>query len=175
MELSVRQQNWVDDLRSGRYVQGRNVLRQQNPETGADFNCCLGVACVRAEREEITKAVLLKEFTDKGTFEYDFRPHSLEDGDDGTGYMPRTVVAWLDMKNERGGFTIAFEPAVLKGLERDNGIENDIYWDDYIRGQPTPVNYIDLAILNDAGFNFLQIAQFIEDNAHRIFYEQKGE
>lgn len=40
MKLGPRQRAWVEALRSGKYKQGRRVLRNNSDEF-----CCLGVAC----------------------------------------------------------------------------------------------------------------------------------
>lgn len=39
-KLGPKQQQWVEALRSGKYKQGKNVLRSAD-----DCFCCLGVAC----------------------------------------------------------------------------------------------------------------------------------
>lgn len=36
-------ERWVEELRSGKYKQGKNTLRQR--EDGGDAFCCLGVLC----------------------------------------------------------------------------------------------------------------------------------
>jgi len=171
-KMNARQQTWVDDLRSGRYVQGKSTLRQHDGVKNVDLDCCLGVACVRAKEHGIVKSITLSSdrVADSTNFQYYFftsvDPMASEDDDHG-GYLPHDVVAWLGLKDEKGTFHKHL--ADFSALTEESGIEGERYLSliDWIAAAT-----LDLASLNDANFNFLQIAQFIEDNAHLLFTEE---
>lgn len=50
MNLEVKKK-WVDALRSGKFKQGRQALRQRTGDDGPDAYCCLGVLCELYQRE----------------------------------------------------------------------------------------------------------------------------
>ncbi len=51
MQLGPLQQAWVDALRSGKYKQGKKLLRD------GDQHCCLGVLCELAVEARVTKRI----------------------------------------------------------------------------------------------------------------------
>lgn len=44
-ELGPLQTEWINRLRSGKYIQGETFLRCRDPDLKADKFCCLGIAC----------------------------------------------------------------------------------------------------------------------------------
>lgn len=86
----VNIQKWVDALRSGEYVQGRNSLLKDNTY------CCLGVAC----------EVYLRGNPGGISFEVD------EDGrghyDNYSGFLPPKVMEWLGVDDDSPEVTDQF-------------------------------------------------------------------
>jgi hypothetical protein len=82
---------WVEALRSGKYQQGRSVLKSP-----AGAMCCLGVAC------EISGLVKWAPLVGTGSNE----GHEV-DGEDrrfGRFYAPSPVIEWLGLADDAGSF-----------------------------------------------------------------------
>jgi hypothetical protein len=76
--LNQNAKQWVSALRSGEFKQARGALR------GKDGYCCLGVACVVAERDGV----------------------SLEADWDDMGYLLENVQAWLGLRTKSGALFV---------------------------------------------------------------------
>lgn len=87
--------NWVAELKSGRYKQGRLYLRTANDEF-----CCLGVLCDMAVKAGVLPAP--KHGNDDDTMEYYYGSRSR--------YLPDEVFRWAKLPNsspECGGTSLA--------------------------------------------------------------------
>lgn len=127
-------QMWVDALRSGKYVQGRNRLHIRRVD-GTDTFCCLGVLCD-----------LYHEETGKGEWRED---------DEMTSQIPAgTVVGFYTINNDceiRNGGVPPTDVMLWAGFGKND--DPAIYIPEVGRA---------LASLNDAGTPFTTIADFIE-------------
>jgi len=85
-------QKWVDALRSGKYIQGRNQLAYVTSETGENRYCCLGVACELAIENGV-KLSRTKLFGDSAYGLYAYGPF------EETLRLPEAVVIWLGTQN----------------------------------------------------------------------------
>lgn len=80
---------WVEALRSGKYLQGKGYLAQQD-DSGEYRYCCLGVAC------EILREELNLEISGKGRQkEYHYNSYSL---------LPKIVAVVSNLNTQEGGF-----------------------------------------------------------------------
>lgn len=129
--LTPVQQAWVDALRSGNYKQGQAVLRDADGRS-----CCLGVACEMA----VDAGVLSDEHV-KTKYSEDAEK-TVVFYDRAELYPPSTVVKWLGLRNDRGG------------------------WDESARNNHT------LAGANDDGKTFAEIADLIEEHADTLFVRE---
>jgi hypothetical protein len=76
---------WIDALRSGEYVQGKNYLQLDGEY------CCLGVLCEIA----VKAGVISKDIRQSGSIAYDGK----------TTTLPEGVVQWSGVQDEWGDFT----------------------------------------------------------------------
>ena len=79
---------WIDALRSGKYVQARNVLHRQTSE-GESF-CCLGVACKVALDNGLKLSVSLERDERGIAVRYD----------DTAATLPPAVAGWLGIDSD---------------------------------------------------------------------------
>lgn len=88
-------QLWVDALRSGEYMQGRNALAKWDDDNGELAFCCLGVLCevARLQGVDVESDDLLTE---------DYEHFRLYGGD--MELPPPTVIAWAGLEDRRGTY-----------------------------------------------------------------------
>ena len=79
--MNANAKAWVAALRSGKYAQGKNLLR-----TATGRFCCLGVAC-----ELAAEAGVIASFTDGG--------YGIEHENK---VLPEQVINWLGLRNDAG-------------------------------------------------------------------------
>ena len=83
---------WIEELRSGRHIQGKEILGRATPE-GREL-CCLGVLCVVAERHNLI---------DGPVIENGIEPDGLLW--DGEGYLlPKKVRDWAEIGDHSGAY-----------------------------------------------------------------------
>jgi hypothetical protein len=157
-------QIWTEALRSGAYRQGTESLTTIQPD-GTQRDCCLGVQCKLYGKVHPTFTV---------------EQDSPDEVDEivvyyGRGYdnevLPETVQAWSGMKTQNGQINHPFmlaegdmEIAVATRLcPSDDWDANQRYLDETsvytVSSERFPLS---LAMLNDAGFTFEQIADVID-------------
>jgi len=129
---------WINALRSGKYKQGTETLKQYNSKGNAQ-HCCLGVLCELYNQEmKKNKKKTLPEKVYNNDFPYGYTRFGNK-----LDYLPKEVMNWAGMKNSMGEFY--------------TGIT---WFGDY------EVEKIreSLADLNDNGKKFKTIANIIEKN-----------
>jgi len=148
--MNENAKRWVEELRSGKWLQAQKALRKTDFEGPARF-CCLGVACelsglgtwdgttFQDQQQAVVKARKLTDTTCPTCSELTW-----EDGSDcecnarSEEFTSPMVQAWLGLTSEDGEL-------VLDGKTTS------------------------LAQLNDAGKSFAEIADIIERNADQLF------
>ncbi len=95
--LNENAKKWVTALRSGKYSQGRGMLRKE------DTFCCLGVACDLYARE--TGAGLWK-----ATNTYMVRSSFVLGEERANEYLPPAVQEWLGLATGQGEYDGNIEP-----------------------------------------------------------------
>lgn len=144
MDADIRQQ-WVDALRSGKYEQGRRLLRDANGNY-----CCLGVLC------DIFPSVVW-ERVEQGRWE------NWSQYDDPTPF--EAVVTWRKEGPTRRGLTM-----LPMGLAANIGLLSEYHGNEPICGGNDDAFGSALSIhghliaMNDRGYSFDQIADWIERN-----------
>lgn len=124
-------QMWLEALRSGEYVQGKNALRSVDA-TGQDSYCCLGVLCDLNQQYGWS----LKPDTEGWCF--------LDDSES----LPQEIVEWAEVGS--------MNPFILKQPLVDKP------W--FPASQlALSANWTTLAMLNDSGVSFANIADIIEE------------
>lgn len=88
-------QKWVDDLRSGRFVQGQHYLNAQ------DRLCCLGVACETAKENGVP--LLVERIPQDEEFSY-------VSYDESTSTLPISVMEWLGFESANQGLVVLMSP-----------------------------------------------------------------
>ena len=158
---------WVAALRSGEYEQGKERLR-----SGGDEYCCLGVLC----------DIVINDSLLNGTDRYlwDGRPYSEEytfvdiDHD-----LWRDDIEHEDYEINEDEYTFTEHGSLtqsvitLIGLRSDTGVFDNVRINDWgLFGELSEsTNTLSLAILNDKGFTFEQIADIIENETEALFNE----
>ena len=87
---------WAKVLRSGKYKQGRGLLKQ-NGESGIE-HCCLGVLCELYDEEMRKKH---KRTLTKSAFGPDYNTFTFDNYDD---VLPPIVQKWSEMKSDIGEY-----------------------------------------------------------------------
>jgi hypothetical protein len=129
---------WVSALRSGKYQQGKHLLRP----TENQF-CCLGVLCDIAQQE--MKGVW--EDSEEHAGYYFLYDNSWGDKSSEDSELPFQVMEWAELMNEN--------PKVTMNERNIKENYKDIIYTD---------SKISLAELNDTyGYNFNQLADIIEE------------
>jgi hypothetical protein len=132
---------WLAELRSGKYRQGKGLLRFYDKNWEEESLCCLGVAselCVQA-------GVLEAPTFDEDESAYDYIDTTPDREDITAVVLPEAVQKWL-----------GFDPFVY---DEDEGHEEYlVYVDD-----PRVNSEVSLSTLNDQGFTFEEIANIIEE------------
>lgn len=95
MNAEIKSQ-WVDALRSGKYTQGENALRET--VNGKTAHCCLGVLCELALESGLTVRIE-EDVVDLVTSQDRFTSF---DGD--AAYLPESVQRWSDISTSNGQF-----------------------------------------------------------------------
>lgn len=136
-------QEWVKRLRSGDYPQGKVRLRN-----GDDTYCCLGVLCeIAVEQGEAQVVTQMHDINpgDKLYIEYRY-----SDGESLSAHvLPRLVAEWAGLPADNPKIPIAGS-----GFEE---LAGEIYG-----AEAEEADEISLAMLNDNGAKFPQIADAIE-------------
>jgi hypothetical protein len=133
---------WTKALRSGKYKQGENYLKQFNSK-GQPRHCCLGVLCELYNdtmKNNHKRTMPVKEYNDEPTLDHGYVKFGNKDGS-----LPTVVRKWAGIKNEMGTFSYT---------------EKDAYG--------TFKTTESLADLNDNGKKFSTIANIIEENVERL-------
>ena len=138
MKPSIKEM-WVNALLSGDYSQTTGVLRSN------DGYCCLGVLCDlysqevnrnwQGKRYTFSDAVDITE-TEAEEFNFDSFFY-----DDEMELLPQAVVEWACLDNTN--------PSVQVEYTTDEGVY---------------VEYVELSQLNDTGYDFKQIANYIQES-----------
>ena len=112
---------WIDALLSGKYKQGKGMLKSPLDKNGGHKFCCLGVLC---DLYNETHARKLKESPGKTT--HDQLNCILVDGE--WGYLPPRVVAWagLESQDPMNGVLTAENDAGRKFTSIANLIEEEL-------------------------------------------------
>lgn len=127
---------WIDDLRSGKYEQGREALITK------DGHCCLGVACRTASENGVPLTFVSS----------DVGSHMVFDGEDvvdldyddaNYSYLPTSVAVWLGLQENNMNPYVTLKYDVTP----------------FLAGQQ-----VALSQLNDVNVQFDVIAQIIEDH-----------
>lgn len=130
----------VKRLRSGKYKQGQSALRLKAPE--ADAFCCLGVMCEIAVEEGVVE---------RGPFDPDDRSYWYGGVEEGNNiYLPDKVVDWA---------------GIVSDVEKEMSLGD--YWYEQ-RGSFGEGKFDSLAVMNDDGKTFLEIADWMEANVERV-------
>jgi hypothetical protein len=133
---------WTKALRSGKYKQGENYLKQFNSK-GRPRHCCLGVLCELYNdtmKKNHKRTISVKEYDDEPTLDHGYVKFGNKDGS-----LPTVVRKWAGIKNEMGTFSYT---------------EKDAYG--------TFKTTESLADLNDNGKKFSTIANIIEENVENL-------
>ncbi len=130
-------EQWVTALRSGKFKQGSGFLRV------GDEYCCLGVLCELYRRDQQKET---EEAPDWKASDSDYNP-SVQRFIYTTVDLPSEVVEWAGMNSDIG--EVALRPQDFYSLDED--IRRNLTTD----GE-------NLAILNDGGATFEQLADIIE-------------
>lgn len=133
---------WVKALRSGKYKQGQNYLKQFNSK-GQPRHCCLGVLCELYNdtmKKNHKKTIPTRSCDNEPTLDYGYVRFGNKDGS-----LPTVVRKWAGIKNDMGTFSYT---------------EKDAYG--------TFKSTDCLADLNDAGKKFSTIADIIENNVENL-------
>lgn len=130
----------VRRLRSGKYKQGQSALRLKDPE--GDAFCCLGVMCEMAVEEGVVE---------RGPFDSDDRSYWYGDDEEGNNiYLPDKVVDWA---------------GIVSDVEKEMSLGD--YWYEQ-RGSFGEGEFDSLAVMNDDGKTFPEIADWMEANVERV-------
>lgn len=138
MKIEIRDQ-WVEELRSGNYLQGAGELHAVIPKSFDDYEeryCCLGILCRMATQAGVVEA----ERTSEDNLVY-------YGGE--SAYLPREVIDWA-------GLTYEGERTYTESLfEESRGI---LHGGLHVR----PDDVRSLTVMNDSGIPFDEIAATIE-------------
>jgi hypothetical protein len=86
MANKVNMRVWVAALRSGEFKQGKGRLVRKDPDTGVWKHCCMGVACVLADRANVEMEVLVSA--------------ECKSFDGSTTLLPKPVYNWLGLDGD---------------------------------------------------------------------------
>lgn len=128
---------WLKALRSGEFSQGTGRLCSVDKDDQILGMCCLGVLC------HITNTDHIRSFGQR-----------LYELDRDSNYLPKLVQHSTDLEANPG---IPFTPALRDRLSKFRE-KNDILCFDM------ESNQVKLAVLNDAGWTFAEIADLVEEH-----------
>jgi hypothetical protein len=98
MNLEVKEL-WLSALRSGEYVQGKNLLHKSFPDTDKpDEFCCLGVLCDLAVKNGVIDE------SDIQTLEVQEDGYSYHGYEHSTAFLPGSVQHWSGVHSDNGVF-----------------------------------------------------------------------
>lgn len=137
----ARKAQWVAELRSGNWKQGKNALTN-----GDGSNCCLGVACTLAEREGVVKSWYSQGYHLFGSPEAE-ETYSWDNDAQSWSSLPPVVGKWLGVDE--------LDPYV--SVPEDHPKFGRI--EEYTVGADHKAR---LSVLNDNDFTFAEIADLIE-------------
>ena len=151
---------WVKALRSGKYKQTREQLREADKEDQpTNAFCCLGVLCdLFAKEHPSAKWLDRKTAEDVLNLKTSGCAFSVADkaAPDGVsvsaGILPDPVMRWAGIKESNGDFTLT-----------DNVRKRDLDDNQAARFADSLTNLND-----DAGFNFAEIAAFVEKHWRKL-------
>ena len=129
-------------LRSGDYHQGQSALRLRNGEGMADTYCCLGVMCEIAVEEGVITREPARNVG--GGYWY---------GNSNQGsdiYLPDDVVIWA---------------GIVSDIEKESSMDEYFYEQ---RGAYGEAKHMALAVMNDDGKPFPEIADWLAANVERV-------
>jgi len=109
-EQAEHRQKWVDALKSGKYEQGKDMLRD------GDKFCCLGVACDISGLGVWTESTGRDE-NGKVTQDYAY----VVNGRQSWGLLPREVRDWLGLKYSDAGYMHGVRKLLCKA--NDDGFD----------------------------------------------------
>lgn len=127
VQLNNRVQ-WVRDLLSGNFKQGNHSLTRKDPDTHEVAHCCLGVACVRVDPENVQLQIPMNEYRSEGMMHDDFAIEHF-----GLPYSDQRAFAGM---NDSWGLTFA-QIADVIAYTTANGIgANAVYMGGYHADHP---------------------------------------
>lgn len=108
---------WLSALRSGEYVQGKNLLHKSYPKKPdkADEFCCLGVLCDIAVKNGVIPEEDLNILSTGDEVE-DYNYHAY---DSGTAFLPKVVQEWSGVLSDNGEYPAEGRPRSLVYLNDD--------------------------------------------------------
>lgn len=115
-------QRWAEELRSGKYAQGRARLRKKPPRGPEQF-CCLGVLCEIAVADGVIEPGSPSGPRADGSlcWMYGKSPEM--------AYLPREVVKWAKMDSDQG--LVGAQAALLPGEQPTLADMNDLAGADF--------------------------------------------
>lgn len=136
---------WTNRLRSGKYRQGASYLEFSDIDDKIS-HCCLGVLCDLA----VERGIIIREIHEGGNSE-----NSISFFGDDRGMisdvLPSTVVEWAGLDGNNPSVQAPYD-SVFGDCERWGCEEDDV----------SSLVWKELAELNDNGFTFEQIADWID-------------
>lgn len=134
----------IKRLRSGQYKQGQSALRLRGRVGGApDTYCCLGVLCEMA----VEAGVVYRGAADPDDSTYWYGE---DRGDANNIYLPDGVVDWA---------------GIVSDIEKEQGL-GEYYYEQ--KGTFGENKFDSLAVMNDDGKTFPEIADWLEANVERV-------
>lgn len=141
----VERDDWISALLSDRYPKGTGALKTHHQKTGLDYYCCLGVLC----------EINVKRF--------DLRMSREEDSDEWTfsgaqGLLPRV----MSEKYDSGSHGLNVPKSLLTEVEVQYLVDRRVEPSAYHDAEGNPQESYFLTVLNDQGFTFERITDFIK-------------
>lgn len=115
---------WVADLRSGKFLQGKGVLHRENTATDAasvHTFCCIGVLCESAVAAGVAERT--QSSNDANCFKYS-DPNDTEFGGN-SHYAPGVVRVWAGLDSSNPSVEYAERFRTLADLNDDEGMSFD--------------------------------------------------
>lgn len=134
----------VKRLRWGGYRQGQTALRRLGEDGAPDMFCCLGVLCEMA----VEDGVVMREAPE--TREVGVSYLYVSEGTVDSSYLPDVVVDWA---------------GIVSDIEKETDLGEYHYEQ---RGQWGESHGQALAVMNDEGMPFPDIADWLEENVERV-------
>ena len=95
---------WAEELRSGKYAQGTNVLKSAEATADSEIEyCCLGVLCEMAVKDRVIHASVIQDRYRSELGTPGRNTWAFCDGDEEVfSELPRKVIAWSEIKSSDG-------------------------------------------------------------------------